>query len=355
MKKLFVLALLLLNFSLVFGQGDKSVVDSSPPVTQKTINSLIRFIEWHFEIALSADQRAKYESLLVADLRKGKLNYDIKTIADSMEKIRLQGTWLTIANYHKENVGKDESDAWSQSLRGEKDRSYGKGIRAQFYREAKNGIASAAYFVQILDAYEKPVIDLQSNRSLVNSDVDALYEWSAYRMEKVSGKKIERSAAAREQMKERLVTTWKTTKGSDAETNLFFWIRDIRNEWLIWRAADYYLFERMTPFQQKEKLVEWGQELMKISPQVKPFLVQKINEYKTYVAKMPPAELKAEFDLKRQRDEQFAFEIQKLQVERQSNQASYNVMRESLLKSHVTNLNISENTGNTGYVWVIKP
>jgi hypothetical protein len=124
-------------------------------------------------------------------------------------------------------------------------------------------------------------------------------------------------------------------------------------DWLVLRLGDYKFVSRMTPYQVREQLVNWGRDLVRIVPSLKPALDQRSKEFQAYLAKMSEKELKSEYERQQKFNTRFASYIQQKESERQGLQQSVASMRKSMLEFHVANLNISENLGNTGFTWTV--
>lgn len=355
MKKLLFTFLFLLGLQTVFAQADPVLIEGNPPITQKTVDAYTNYQEWHFELRFTPEQRQKYQSFLLEDLKKGRLLEDVKQspqIVDGFKK----SDWMTIFTFHSQQKQKDSVELSTEQILNN-GQIHGDGLRAQTRKEAKKGYLSSAYLLKTSAEYDNPLVgDGNIHTSLFRRQVDAVFEWTAFRITMVAGKRVvDATEKDRAEMAQRIIKTWNDNKNNSNKLNNFkSWLDGNVADWLIWRAAEYSFFLRQTPYQRKSQLAEWGQQISGLAPAMKPYIEQRIKEYKDYVAKMPDAEVKTEFQLKQKTDAKFAAEMQKMQAQMKMNQQTFAQMRQSMLDLHVANLNIAENTGNTGYVWTIK-
>lgn len=354
--KLFVV-LFFFHVLFVFGQNNPNqiLVNANPPLTQAMADAYTNYQEWHFELRFTPQQRQQYQNYLIQDYKNGRLVNDLQgsgKIIDGFKK----SDWLAINSFHSQQKQVDSIESSTQEMLGN-NQVYGKGIKAQTRKEAKNGYQSSAFLLKTLADYEKPVIgDGNINTSLFRRQIDATFEWTAFRITMVAGKKvIDANDESRNLMEERLIKTWNDNKNNPNKlANFRSWLDLNVNNWLVWRVGDYSYFAKLTPYQKKSQLADWGQEVLGFAPEMKPFVDVRIKEYKDYVAKMSNEEIKAEFELKKKSDAKFAAKIQQMQGEMRNTQQTFAQMRQSMLNLHVANLNINENIGNTGYVWQIK-
>lgn len=320
---------------------------------QAAIEAYTKYQEWHFELRFTPEQRTKYQELLARDYNRGNLAADVDSAPKIVESSK-KSDWMTLFKAHSDQKKVDDIESSTQAMMNPNN-IYGNGIRAQTRREAQKGFASSAFLLRTVEAYEKPLVgDGNIYTSLFPRQVDAAFEWTAFRIVAVTGKQIEAGEDARRQMRERIIKTWKDAGDKNKLANFKGWLDLNVNNWLIWRLGDYSFYTRLSPYQKKEQLLEWAQEIVGIAPETKPYLEQRLKEYKDYVAKMPNSEIKAEFERKKQTDAKFQTEMARMQGEMRSTQQTFAQMRQSLLSFHVANMNIAENIGNTGYVWVIK-
>ena len=357
-KYLLTIALCLISIS-VWGQNSTSadaiLVNLSPPITQKMADSYTNFQEWHFELRFTPEQRQKYQAFLVEDLKKGRLVDDVRQSVGIVDNAK-KSDWMTLFNFHSQQKSKDEIEESTEQMLNN-GQIHGDGIKAQTRKEAKNGYLSSAFLLKTVADYKKPLIgDGNIHTSLFRRQIDATFEWTAFRITMVAGKKvIEANDESRNLMEQRLIKTWNDNKNNPNKlANFRSWLELNVNNWLVWRIGDYSYFARLTPYQKKSQLAEWGQEVLGFAPEMKPYVDARIKEYKDYVAKMSNEEIKSEFELKKKSDAKFAAKIQQMQNDMRNTQQTFAQMRQSMLDFHVANLNISENIGNTGYVWQIK-
>lgn len=358
MAKYFLIIVLCLITISVWGQTtfpNSTILVLNPSITQEMVDNYTSFQEWHFELRFTPEQRNKYQSLLLEDLKKGRLVTDVQQSPSVIENAK-KSDWMTLFTYHSQQKSKDDIEESTEQMLNN-GQIHGDGIKASTRKEAKNGCQSSAYLLKTLVEYKKPLVgDGNINTSLFRRQVDATFEWTAVRITFVAGSKVvEANESERALMEQRIIKTWNDNKSNPNKlSNLKNWLDTNVSNWLIWRLGDYSYFQRLTPYQKKAQLVEWGQEILGLAPEMKPYVEKRIKEYKDYVAKMPESEIKGEFEKKKQTDAKFAAEMQKIQSQMQMNQQTFAQMRQSLLNFHVANLNISENIGNTGYVWTIK-
>jgi hypothetical protein len=381
--------LFLLVFSLisnVFGQtidNRESVVivqSTRSPITQKDVDNYTNFNEWHFELRLDPEQRQKYQSLLIEDLKKSQLSDDVIARSAFMNEFKKKG-WMELFKVHSDfkqldlidytaehNLNGDGNADWMDSMivsmGGQKpDRSkierkiYGTGIAANLRRSAKSEYKSATYLSNFIKEYQKPLIgDGSIYTSLFKRDIDAMFEWLSFRMIMVAGKKVvQGNLEERKLMEERIVNAWKIAQTNPNNLSKYrSWLRQTVDEWLIWRGGEYSFYGRQTPFGKKEQLAIWGKEILAVSPEMRPYVEFRIKEYKDYVAKMPSDELKREIEIKQRTNAEFSMRMQQIQNEMKDNQRMFAAMRQNLMNLHVANLNIAENIGNTGFTWQIR-
>jgi hypothetical protein len=380
----YVLVVLLLLISIpTWGQNPQSdtiLVNSTPPITQKMVDAYTNFYEWHFELRLNPEQRQKFHSFLIEDLKKGKLAKEVVEKTRYMDEFKKK-SWIELFKAHSDlkqidlidsatnhslnGKGSDDiTDSMIRSMGGvPPDRSkieekiHGNGTFDTLRKSAKSGDRSSDFLVKTNAEYQKPIIgDGSIYTSLFKRDIDAAFEWTTFRMIMVAGKRVAQGdQTERALMEQRIIKTWNDNK-SDPEkiAKLKGWLNSMVNEWLMWRGAEYSIFARYTPFGKKEQLVRWGQEIIGFVPEMKTYLDQRIIEYKDYVAKMPNDEVKREYELKEKSNTEFRIAMQKIQNDMKATSQTFAVMREGLRNLHVANLNIAENIGNTGFVWQMK-
>jgi hypothetical protein len=386
--KLTVLFILIFSFFNVYGQSmdnRKNIViveSAKTSITQKEVDDYTNFNEWHFELRLNPEQRQKYQAFLIDDLKKGKLVDDVYTKSVFMDEFKKKG-WMELYSTHSDLKNTDNIELATQdTLNGKgsetyvdplielyggkkpdknakpaEEKIYGTGIYANLRRWAKNDKGSSAYLLGIIKDYQKALIgDGSYKTSLFRKDIDATFEWLSFRMVIVAGKKVvEGNSEERALMEQRIIKTWKDLQSDRNKLSKYKeWLDSNVSEWLIWRGGEYSFFARQTPFGKKEQLAKWGNEILGVSPQMRPFVEQRIKEYKDYVAKMPNEEIKKEFEIKQKTNTEFAIRMQKMQNDMKSTQQTFAVMRQGLMNLHVANLNIAENIGNTGFTWQIR-
>ncbi|MFM2411166.1 MAG: hypothetical protein RL481_1994 [Pseudomonadota bacterium] len=354
---------------------------SQAAVTQADISNFIDYYEWHFEARLTPDQRQKMASLVEADLKNSAFAEEVLTKSKFMTDFARKGYFelfsthndlknLDSIDYTTEHImnGDHSADVTDSMLAfygapkreptpASERKLYGTGVAAMLRHSARDNRKSSAFLLDFVEGYKEPLVgDGTHTTSLFRRDVDATFEWLSFRMIMVAQKRVViGNDAERQQMERQITETWRKLQSDPNKLAAYRgWLNTNVTDWLMWRGAKYSQFERMTPFGRKEQLARWGAEIAGLSPDMKPFADQRMAEFRTYVAKMPADELKREFELKQRTDNEFQMQMKKIQHDMKSTQQSFAMMRQGLTAMHVTNLNISENIGNTGFVWKIQ-
>lgn len=331
--------------------GSFAVAATTP--SQKQLDAYTTFQEWHFELRLTAAEKAKYQGLLRQDVVAGGLVEDVGSAPSTVTKLASSG-WLELSRFHAQQRQVDAIDRSTTEMLNNGTIS-GKGIWAGTMREAQSGLRSSAYLLDLLAAAEKPIAGTGNvTDSLFPRHVDALFDWTAYRYAKVTGstRGLDTRETARAAFRRSLAASW-TKALPDAKKlgELRAQVQAALGEWLVWRLAGYTPYARLSPFQQRAILAQWGAEIVPAMPSVAAAARRRVAELKSYVAKMPAAEARAEYRRKLAADRAFDAAIAQMQGEANALSATVTQMRQSMVDFHVANLNIAENTGSSGYVW----
>jgi hypothetical protein len=374
---------LLLGLVIHVGTGPEAAIAQATQaaVTQADISNYIDYYEWHFEARLNPDKRQKLASLIEADIKNGSFAKDVRTKSQFMTDFAKKG-YVELFSMHSDmkNIdtiehstehvlnGDHSSDVTDAMLAyygapkppptpASQRKLYGTGVAASLRRSARDNHKSSAFLLDFIESYKKPLIgDGTYATSLFHRDIDATFEWLSFRMIMVAKKRVVvGNDAERQKMQQQIIDTWRKIQADPEKIAMYRgWLNSNVTDWLMWRGAKYSQFERMTAFGKKEQVARWAAEIAGLSPDMKPFADQRMAEYRDYVAKMPADELKREYALKQRTNQQFQLQMQKIQNDMKATQQTFAVMRQGLMGMHVANLNISENIGNTGFVWKIQ-
>ena len=318
------------------------------------LEAYTQYQEWHFEMRFTREQRLEYQNRLMRDFQNGKLVADIKSAPSIMAGFA-RSDWMTIFRLHSERVQVDNIELSTEQMLNN-GQVYGTGIAAQTRKEAKSGIASSQYLLQILAQYQRPAFGNGNvHTSIFPKQVDATFEWTAFKIKAVTGSEPTLSNAERAQMWQSIRATANANKDKPENFAKFkAWLDLNLNNWLIWRVGGYSFLNRMTPYQKIDQITAWAIELAKMDEKYRAIAQTKVREYQNYVSNMSNTEVQRESELKKQSDTKFANEMARMQNNARNNQITFAQMRNSLTTLHAANLNISENIGNTGYVWKIR-
>lgn len=347
----------------------------------QAVEHYIKFYEWHFELRLNPEQRQRFRELIIEDNNRNRLGNALTEKSDFMTAFA-QKNWMELYSLHSDMKNIDtieQATEDSTNGRGSEEyidplielytgkkaaphaegnsKIYGNGTAAMVRRAAKDGARSAQFLLDAVRDYQKPILgDGSFSTSLFNRDIDATFEWMAVRSVMVAGKRVvQGDDQERAAFKQNVISSWNAVKDNPEQLGRYRdWLKSNVTDWLMWRGADYSFFARQTPFGQKEQLARWGAEIAALSPAMKPYADQRMREYRDYVAKMPDAEIKREYELKQRTDTEFKIRMQKMQNDMKSTAQTFAVMRQGLLGLHVANLNIAENIGNSGFRWEVR-
>jgi hypothetical protein len=358
--KLKLLAILfLINALCVFGQtrrpSDIVVPNSNPPITQQMVENYLKAWEWIFSLRMTPDERSKYQSLLISDLKNGNLLKDVRALNEQVEGAKAKYREFSISETHYKQSLSFRNDRLNYNLNTQNlDKENSPWVDT--LREARKGYASSMFLVRKIEDYDRVAVEDDRLRfRLYQKELDALFEWTNYRMKMVSGKKVDDSEAERQKMQQKIIGILNDRRTSDEDKRKLFGLaQSALNSWLSWRVVDYNFYDRFTPYQRKEQLVEWAVQMAEMFPEAKVYLAQRQKEYADYVNKMPPAELKAEYETKRRDDAKFAAYSDAQKDKLKTMQQGYDATKRMLVEWSVTSSNITENMGTRGGTWVIK-
>lgn len=333
------------------------IVSTTPKAAPTTANldAYQKFQEFHFEFRFEPEQSQRYRALLEKDYAAGRLVTDIDQASETVAKWTANNQlnmWSTHCNLRQAD---DIEFSTEQMLNN--GTINGTGVAAGTRREAKDGCESSRYLLATVQAYRKPVRgDGNIYTSLFRKEIDSFYEWTAVRAAATTGKKIwDGSPESRRSVEAEVVKHWDALKSDRAKQRTFKdYLGSHLIDWLTWRICDYSLLARMSKFEQREIVDLWARQIEPIFPKLKPQFDARKEEFRLFVSKLSEQELREEFARKQMKNAQFAEFMRKRQAEGQALQQTVSQIRQSMLEFHIANLNIAENSGNSGFVWTLK-
>lgn len=329
-----------------------SLLPTVTKVTPIQLEDYVKFQEYHFELRLNPEDRSEYISLLKREVADAKVAKEIQERSALLKKLT-SGDWLGIYSWHRDQQDVDHIEiSTEQTLNN--GTIYGGGLYAQLRKQAKDGRPSSKYLLSKKLAYDKPVRgDGNIYSSLHQRHLDASYEWTAFRLVLLARRKVwDGTPANRAKIQKQFISVWDKTP-KDKIGWVLGWHNQNKMDWIVWRVGDYSYLQRMTPYQLRLQIVDWGREIVTFMPEHKSDLDARVKELKDYASKMPDAEVKSEFERMEKANSRFKTFMMQREQQAQDLKANFASMRKALQSFHVANLNIAENTGNSGYRWTL--
>jgi hypothetical protein len=313
-------------------ETDGVVPNTNPTLSKSVMNDYITYIEWHFEMKFTAEERKEYENIIVDMWNNNeKDRADIKNTALYTQELRKKD-WYTLFSEHSGKVNGEIMDLGMEGLLSTWNPTT---VRGRVKKGAQTGDKESVFLWNKITEYESPIAEGKVFVSkFTQKYVDATAEWMAYKMNVVANKEfIVLDEEKREQMKKMILNAWNKEQSEKKQPydygNVEGMLMQATTNWNTHRLTKKYSLDSyITNYNKLYTLAEWAKEVVYYCPDLKPYAEQRLKELNDYAAKMSDAEWQLEF--------------QRLKMQADMSKQAFQEMKNQMVKSHVLSLNILE-------------